>query len=295
MQAFRNARFVKGVFLFVTVFVMLSYGGLKTTRWFRRAGRIRPHTTLATGRESTEENSTPEKPPVPSGGKVAEVIDGDTIVLDTGTKVRYLGIDSPETGNPYSEDASRANQSLVLDRHVDLEPCGVRPRDRYDRVLARVRVEGVDVAASLLRDGLADVMDDADCADSAMLGDYWQAARDAYGARKGIWSGAAAAPLSPEAATGAVRRIAYVCGVVKSVRHGDMATHLNFGADRHTDFSVTVPGADYAAFIADGPLDASRVGRSLLVFGRIHEHEGPAIVARTPRQWTWVDACPKSL
>src|SRR3989338_8106322 len=47
-----------------------------------------------------------QAPAIPSSGRVAWVIDGDTVVLDSGVKVRYLGIDTPELGMPFYEKAS---------------------------------------------------------------------------------------------------------------------------------------------------------------------------------------------
>ena len=44
---------------------------------------------------------------------VARVIDGDTCVLENGERVRYLGINAPEEGDPYFEEATEANHNLV--------------------------------------------------------------------------------------------------------------------------------------------------------------------------------------
>jgi len=55
------------------------------------------------------------------------VIDGDTIVLDGGEKVRYIGINTPETKHPrkpvqrMGKEASEANRILVEGKQVGLE------------------------------------------------------------------------------------------------------------------------------------------------------------------------------
>lgn len=89
---------------------------------------------------------------------VARVIDGDTIELANGERVRYIGIDTPERGQPYYEAAKRFNAQLVQGKHVELE-FDVQQRDRYGRLLAYVHVEHngkrVFVNAELVRQGYA--------------------------------------------------------------------------------------------------------------------------------------------
>jgi len=69
------------------------------------------------------------------------VVDGDTIVLDGGEKVRLIGIDTPETVHPSKPvqhggpEASRATKSLVEGREVQVE-YDVQRLDKYRRTLA---------------------------------------------------------------------------------------------------------------------------------------------------------------
>ena len=94
--------------------------------------------------------------------KIKTVYDGDTILLENGMKVRYLGIDAPEmgydTGGPPEFMASEArdlNRRLVGNKRVRLEFDEVR-EDRFGRVLAYVFLEhGEMVNALLVRKGLA--------------------------------------------------------------------------------------------------------------------------------------------
>jgi micrococcal nuclease len=73
--------------------------------------------------------------------RVKEVVDGDTIVLEDGTKVRYIGINTPERDRPFYEEATDANRKLVEDREVRLEFDTVQI-DQYGRTLAYVFVRG---------------------------------------------------------------------------------------------------------------------------------------------------------
>ena len=85
---------------------------------------------------------------------VVNVIDGDTIELQDGSRIRYLGIDTPETGEPYYSEATARNKELVEGKVVYLQK-GKRDRDEYDRLLRYVYVEGIFVNAELVAQGYA--------------------------------------------------------------------------------------------------------------------------------------------
>jgi len=85
---------------------------------------------------------------------VVRVIDGDTIELQDGRRVRYLGIDTPESGEYYSTEATAKNRELVEGKLVELQR-GKRDRDEYDRLLRYVYIDGVFVNAELVAQGYA--------------------------------------------------------------------------------------------------------------------------------------------
>jgi micrococcal nuclease len=98
-------------------------------------------------------------------GRVVRIVDGDTIRVQLGDRterVRYIGIDTPESVKPgtpvqcYAKRAAAANATLVAGREVRLVG-DVEHRDRYGRLLAYVyRVgDGAFVNAMLVRDGYA--------------------------------------------------------------------------------------------------------------------------------------------
>ena len=98
-------------------------------------------------------------------GRVVKVVDGDTIHVQVGgmrEKVRYIGVDTPETKHPskgvecFGQKASDFNARLVGGEQVRLVR-DVQERDRYGRLLAyvhRVR-DGLFVNAELARRGYA--------------------------------------------------------------------------------------------------------------------------------------------
>ena len=96
----------------------------------------------------------------PSTATVTRVVDGDTIEIDTGERVRYLLVDTPETFDGpecYGPEATLANKALVAGRQVNLK-YDVECTDTYDRLLAFVEVDGVDVSASLIENGFGCVL-----------------------------------------------------------------------------------------------------------------------------------------
>lgn len=90
---------------------------------------------------------------LPKTVSVSKVIDGDTIVLFTGEKIRYIGINAPEMGMPFYSEAKKENEDLVLGKNVSIE-YDREKRDQHGRVLAYVFVGRIFVNYELLRKGL---------------------------------------------------------------------------------------------------------------------------------------------
>ena len=97
--------------------------------------------------------------------RVSRVIDGDTIVVlirGTEYRVRYIGIDTPETVHPtrpvepYGPEASEFNKKLVDGETVFLER-DISQTDEYGRLLRYVWLEDELVNAVLVREGYAQV------------------------------------------------------------------------------------------------------------------------------------------
>jgi len=86
--------------------------------------------------------------------RVKRVVDGDTILLEDARRVRYLGINTPEFGEPYSRRAKDLNAALVRGREVHLE-LDQESVDSYGRILAYVYVGPDLVNARLVQEGLA--------------------------------------------------------------------------------------------------------------------------------------------
>ena len=123
---------------------------------------------------------------------VRHVIDGDTIVLKKGTKIRYRGINTPEIphkdtpGEPLGWEATRRNRQLVQGRTVRLVQDDEK-RDRFGRLLAYVFLpDGQMVNEILVREGLAFFCSSEKR--SPFSKRLLDAQREAIDARRGIWS-----------------------------------------------------------------------------------------------------------
>jgi micrococcal nuclease len=99
------------------------------------------------------------------GAVVERVVDGDTIVVRVGghtERVRYIGVDTPESVKPgvrvqcFAKSAAKENRALVQGRAVKLV-ADREARDRYGRLLAYVyrSSDGLFVNAELVRGGYA--------------------------------------------------------------------------------------------------------------------------------------------
>ncbi len=89
---------------------------------------------------------------------VSEVIDGDTVRLNTEEKVRLSGINTAERGECYYEEAKSRLKELVLNKPVYLET-DVTDRDKYDRLLRYIYINSTMINALLVEEGFAKVYD----------------------------------------------------------------------------------------------------------------------------------------
>lgn len=96
-----------------------------------------------------------------SEGKVTRVVDGDTIELEDGRKIRYLLVDTPETtsgsNDCYGTNAVMFNSDLVLNKTVQLS-YDVSCTDRFGRTLAYVLVDGQEVNTLMIQRGYGCVL-----------------------------------------------------------------------------------------------------------------------------------------
>ena len=93
---------------------------------------------------------------VPEQLTVSRVIDGDTIELNTGERVRLICINSSEQGEAGWQEAKNYLESLVLNKTVQLEK-DVSETDKYDRLLRYIYLEDLFVNGEMVKKGYARV------------------------------------------------------------------------------------------------------------------------------------------
>lgn len=128
----------------------------------------------------------------PENFLVTRVIDGDTIELETGSKVRYIGMDTPETVDPdkpvqcFGKEASERNKELVEGKRVQLVK-DISETDRYGRLLRYVYLpDGTMVNLELVQEGYARV--ETIPPDVKYSSIFIVALREARLAKRGLWA-----------------------------------------------------------------------------------------------------------
>lgn len=87
---------------------------------------------------------------------VTEVIDGDTFYLGNGDKIRMLGINTPESGKPYSQEATEFLTSMLMGKEVTLVNDSKNDdSDSYGRLLSHVYINDTLVNYEIIKTGLA--------------------------------------------------------------------------------------------------------------------------------------------
>ncbi|NOT85717.1 MAG: nuclease [Methylococcaceae bacterium] len=210
-------------------------------------------------------------PETQSHYKVKRVVDGDTVLLDDGTKVRLLGINTPELANRHQSaeaGGKRAKQWLteqLQGETVRLET-DVEKTDKYGRTLAHLFTDAdVHVNAQLVRLGLAAVSlypPNLKYADSLIA-----AEAVAEKQRLGLWNDAAYAlkplgQLNPDNQQGWQR----ITGVVKNLRQSRQYYYLEFSGN----FNARIHRSNAHLF----PDFSTYVGQAVEVRGWINRQQG---------------------
>ena len=92
----------------------------------------------------------------PDTATVTRIIDGDTVELEGGERVRYLMVNTPETtggkNECYGANAVQFNTDLVLNKEVELR-FDVEKTDQFGRTLAWVTVGDMEVNTLIIERG----------------------------------------------------------------------------------------------------------------------------------------------
>ncbi len=230
-------------------------------------------------------------------GIVASVVDGDTLFLESGLKVRLSALQAPKLplGRPNFEKWPMADESkqalidLAQGQKVKLFYGGLK-RDRYDRALAQVFLIGQDGEAGawlqerMIEKGMGRVYTWPDTwQDSDAL---YKAERSARDARRGIWNDTYYQVRTPDANALAqdIDSFQIVEGLVVKSALVKGRVYLNFGADYRTDFTVVIDQRDIKKFKDLEVSLSDLAGLRVRVRGWVEFDNGPAIFLDHPER-----------
>ncbi|MDR2338904.1 MAG: thermonuclease family protein [Deltaproteobacteria bacterium] len=127
-------------------------------------------------------------------GEVVGVSDGDTITVLTTDferiKVRFYGIDCPEKGQPYGNEAKDHLYKAIYGKKVDVL---VKDVDRYSRYVGIVSIGGKSVNDEMVASGLAWTYTSY-CKDEGICSKFRASESSAKGAKRGLWQDPGAIP-----------------------------------------------------------------------------------------------------
>jgi micrococcal nuclease len=168
---------------------------------------------------TTPNAALPQSRTASQGWAVSNVVDGDTLDVTRGTNrltVRLVGINTPESGECLSAQATSTLRALVQDGPLTLRR-DVSDIDIYGRALRYViNAQGRDVGARLVKRGLA--LSRRYPPDTARADRYDRLQARARAARRGLWAPDACGP-----ATGAELQVS----LIRADALGDDNKNLN--------------------------------------------------------------------
>jgi len=258
----------------------------------------------ASGRAGRVESRAPGRERVPDGfaaqtpQSIDKVVDGDTVVLRGGERIRVLGIDTPEMRGSSAEErrlaaAAKAELRRLLGSGRVIPVARPGHRDKYERTLAYLHAVnddgrvGEDIGARLLETGFARIYPST----HPRLAPYLQIQEAARRRGRGIWTeaGREALGLGFEVeinAAGAGEHVgerARVVGRIVETHRSDGALYLNLGPNWRRDFTAVIVKTQWGLF----PEDAETLwqGRRVAITGEIRERKGrPEIRLKSPQQ-----------
>ena len=221
--------------------------------------------------------------------RVIAVIDGDTIEIENRRRVRYLGMDTPEIGQPFYEEAKNKNRELVLGKTVRLELCKAEPTDQHGRLLAYVYVNKTMANIELVKSGYARILIIPPCSiDKAE--EFRRYQKEAMEKKIGLWNTKRQVitknfiPASDAVRFIGERKAIY--GRVVAVQEGKKAIFLMVGNTAKTGLKVVIFNQDKKNFEDDRiNLLTDYEGKKVVVYGKIKIYQGaPEVVIGSPSQ-----------
>lgn len=166
---------------------------------------------------------------------VRYVIDGDTVILDDGSRIRLIGIDTPELGHngnpdqPYARQARAYLLTLLHGHHDRISIIYGRQRiDAYRRTLGHIFLpDGSSIEALILARGLATPL--VIPPNLGLLDCYRVQAQTAIDHRRGIWQQPQYQPRPVSSLTRADHGFRIIRGKITHIGHSRSSVWLDMG------------------------------------------------------------------
>ncbi|MES9833536.1 MAG: thermonuclease family protein [Candidatus Thiodiazotropha sp. DIVDIV] len=219
--------------------------------------------------------------------KVDRVVDGDTLRLKSGEKIRLIGINTPELGHwgkpeqPGGLAAKAYLQKLISQNGGRVAVCpGAEKQDRYGRQLVHLSgQDGQNIAAQLLREGMGWAI--AVPPNLSRTNCYFAAESEARDKRFGIWK---EAPSRATSLQGNETGFHHLEGRIVRVGESRSALWLNLEGP----LALRITWKDWKAFGIDDP--EQLVGHSLEARGWLYKRKGQQrLRIRHPSSIRWLD------
>lgn len=228
-------------------------------------------------------------------GIVAEVTDGDTLVLDSGLVVRLIGTQAPKLplgrkgfeAWPLADAAKAELEALTLGKSVEVRYGGERV-DRYNRALGQLFVLGppeVWVQEQMVERGFARVYSFPD--NRRCLSDLFAAEQKARSGGLGIWSDPYYSVRQAGQAADILKlagRYELIEGQVLTAERAGNLIYLNFGRDWKTDVTAVIDRDSEKLFKTSGIDPLGYAGKRLRIRGWIDSRDGPRVEITHPEQ-----------
>lgn len=223
--------------------------------------------------------------------RVVEIIDGDTIRLENGKLLRFIGIDTPEMRvkketvwidhpQPFARQAKAFTRTLLGGECVRIE-FDVERVDKYGRLLGYVFLDDRCINTLLLEEGIAVLYTRPP--NVKYTEEFLAAQTCARDKKKGLWG--AYAVVSAEEADECIGQIRTVKGKVQSTYQSKKCVFLNFGSNWRQDFTLVIFNNSLPYFRRKGiePVTFYR-NKWVEATGRIREYNGPEIIVNVPEE-----------
>ncbi|MBU7048538.1 MAG: thermonuclease family protein [Theionarchaea archaeon] len=217
------------------------------------------------------------------------VIDGDTFNLETGEKVRLIGIDAPELSQPGGIESRQYLTQLILNKGITLKT-GQEDRDKYNRLLRFVYIGNTCINEEMIKQGYAE----ARYLSNDPLSEYYiNLEIKAETAKAGLWCKNIFQPRSNlkwgedipvinwKDADKYYNQYVIVRGTFVNTYNSGTVCFLNF--DTNHFFTAVIFASDFLGF----PFipEVFYLGKTVYIIGIIKEYNGsPEIIVKTPQQ-----------